>query len=309
MKKSILLIIILTSIATFGQNERIFKLMQEGNKAYENKNLQTAKEKFLNIIEIDPINKDALFNLAATELYLGNKDKACEYFQKSYKLGAWQAYDLINTYCNDINKLMKEGNKAFENNDFQTASNKFRKVIEIDSTHKNAFWKLANTELHMGKKDKACGHFHKLYELNAVNAYDTIVRYCGKLKYVDKMLLEHVEEMPKFKTDNGYLPVYIFKNSGARRFHPSFLKLLERTLDKDKGLKKLDGRVQLLFILDITGRFSVIGIRGEEIAENERESYRKKLESALNNIAEIIPAKYQNKNVGIKSLSALPLIF
>lgn len=77
-------------------------MMIVGNQAYQNSDFETAKQNYKSIIQIDSTNKDALFNLAGTEINLGNTNLACELLQKSYSLGDFGAYDLIKEYCNGL---------------------------------------------------------------------------------------------------------------------------------------------------------------------------------------------------------------
>ena len=102
MKKILLLIILFSINQSFGQETKIEKLLIDGNQAYQNSDFETAKQNYETIIKIDSINKDALFNLAGTELNLGNTNRACELLQKSYSLGDFGAYDLIKQYCKEL---------------------------------------------------------------------------------------------------------------------------------------------------------------------------------------------------------------
>ncbi|MDT8413696.1 MAG: hypothetical protein RQ875_14630 [Vicingaceae bacterium] len=102
MKKNLLIILLFVIEISFGQKNDIEKLMQEGNQSYQNSDFETAKLKYESIINIDSTNKDALFNLAGTELSLGNTKRACNLLQKSYSLGDFGAYDLIKQYCNEL---------------------------------------------------------------------------------------------------------------------------------------------------------------------------------------------------------------
>ncbi|WP_313115385.1 tetratricopeptide repeat protein [Aequorivita sediminis] len=101
--KKILLIIILFSInQSFGQDSNIDILMIAGNEAYQKSDFETAKLNYESIIKIDSINKDAIFNLAGVELNLGNTQQACQLLQKSYSLGDFESYELIEQYCGGL---------------------------------------------------------------------------------------------------------------------------------------------------------------------------------------------------------------
>ena len=102
MKKLLILIILFSICPLFGQESEIERLLIKGNEAYENSDFQNAKINYESIIKIDSTNKDAIYNLAGTELNLGNKSKACELLQKSYSLGDFGAYDLIKEQCGGL---------------------------------------------------------------------------------------------------------------------------------------------------------------------------------------------------------------
>ncbi|WP_152611407.1 tetratricopeptide repeat protein [Psychroserpens mesophilus] len=76
--------------------------MENGNKAYQKNDFENARKYYYEIIKIDSTNKDAIFNLAITELNLGNKNKSCELLQKSYKLQDSEAAKFIKEYCGEI---------------------------------------------------------------------------------------------------------------------------------------------------------------------------------------------------------------
>ena len=74
-------------------------MLVEGNKAFQYSDFETAKQKYESILQIDSENSDAIFNLEATELNLGNTQRAYALFQKSYSLGVFDSFDLIKQHC------------------------------------------------------------------------------------------------------------------------------------------------------------------------------------------------------------------
>lgn len=102
MKKALLIPILFWIHQSFGQESLIDRLMIAGNEAYQKSDFQVAKLNYESIIKIDSINKDATFNLAGVELNLGNTQQACQLFQKSYSLGDFEAYELIEQYCGGL---------------------------------------------------------------------------------------------------------------------------------------------------------------------------------------------------------------
>lgn len=101
MKKT-LLFLIFTSSLIYSQESEVDKLIKLGNQEFNNNNVSGAKEIFEKAFKIDSLNKDVLFNLAAAELSLNNKDKACKLWQKGYKLKDSGTRDLILKYCGEI---------------------------------------------------------------------------------------------------------------------------------------------------------------------------------------------------------------
>lgn len=96
--KQILLFILFTQIA-FGQNNEINKLLSEGGKAFTENNYLLAKEIYYKATELNPKDKDCWYNLAASELKLGDKENACEHFYKAYSLNDVGAVKEIEDYC------------------------------------------------------------------------------------------------------------------------------------------------------------------------------------------------------------------
>jgi tetratricopeptide (TPR) repeat protein len=89
--------------SVFGQDSEAEKLLVKGNDAYQKSEFENAKLIYEKVIKIDSTNKDALYNLAGTELSLGNNSRACDLLQKSYSLGDIGAYGLISEYCGSLN--------------------------------------------------------------------------------------------------------------------------------------------------------------------------------------------------------------
>jgi tetratricopeptide (TPR) repeat protein len=102
MKKHITIIIILFTILGYSQESKTKELLVNGNNAFQKNDFENARKYYSEIIKIDSINKDAIFNLAITELNLGNKNKSCELLQKSYKLQDTGVAKLIKEHCGEI---------------------------------------------------------------------------------------------------------------------------------------------------------------------------------------------------------------
>lgn len=94
--KQIFLVLFFTQIV-YSQN--IDQLLKDGSKAYANKNYELAKKIFAKATEDYPNNKDLWYNLAATELNLGEKESACDHFYKLYLLDDNTIEKEINEFC------------------------------------------------------------------------------------------------------------------------------------------------------------------------------------------------------------------
>ena len=221
MRKALFAILILTFIQSFSQNDKIEKLLLEGNNAFEKKDLQTAKQKYETIINLDSINKDALYNLASVELNLSNTDRACKLLNKSYSLGDFGAYDLI-------------------------------------------------------------------------------IQYCGKLEHSEKMFLVHVDELPQFKYKDQFETLVVNKKG----INPNFMKLLKSEVKNSKDLKRIKGKGHLFLNFDINGNLTT------KIKGDINQTQSSILNSTLKSMTEYKPATHNGKPVVLQGGGmALPINF
>ena len=98
MKLKILMLLFISQIG-ISQNVEFNKLIEEGNNAFSANNFVLAKATYIKATNIDSRNKDVWYNLAASELNLGEKDNACEHFYKAYLLNDGEALKNIKEYC------------------------------------------------------------------------------------------------------------------------------------------------------------------------------------------------------------------
>jgi len=123
MKKIILtLIISLVHIISWSQQKEFNKLMMQGDTEFTSKNYVDAKQYYEKALGLNSKNKVALYNLAVSELYLENTERACELFHDGYRLKDIKTRELILKYCGRIkyNKAMflqdVDGTPQFEFN-------------------------------------------------------------------------------------------------------------------------------------------------------------------------------------------------
>ena len=100
--KKFLIFLILTQFA-FSQDNEQLKLLDEGGKAFTEGNYLLSKEKYLKASELYPSSQNCWYNLAASELKLGENEIACEHFFKVYKLGDTSVLKIIKEYCPNFN--------------------------------------------------------------------------------------------------------------------------------------------------------------------------------------------------------------
>jgi tetratricopeptide (TPR) repeat protein len=75
------------------------QLLADGEKAFLDNNFILAKEIYTKATSINSKNKDSWYNLAASELNLGEKENACEHFYQAYLLDDGEALKNIKEYC------------------------------------------------------------------------------------------------------------------------------------------------------------------------------------------------------------------
>ena len=97
-----IIFILLLSQNVFCQSDEINKLLSEGEKAFLSNDFMSAREIYTKATKLDSLNKNALYNLAATELNLGNNNMACEHFYKLYQLNDGEALKDIKKYCTNF---------------------------------------------------------------------------------------------------------------------------------------------------------------------------------------------------------------
>ena len=200
----------------------------------------------------------------------------------------------------EIEKLLLQGNNAYQKSDFENAKVIYESIIQIDSTNKDALYNLAGTELNLGNKSSACDLLQKSYSLGDIGAYDLIKEHCDGLNYSEKMFLFQVDELPKFQYKDEFIPLIVNKT----QLNPNYLKLIRAEIKKSKELKQIKGRASILLNVDINGNL-ITKIRGE-VPEDKRELIAQLLE----NMTEYKPAIYMNKSVELFGGGfALPLTF
>jgi tetratricopeptide (TPR) repeat protein len=97
MKKIISLLIICN--ISWAQNNLKNIDAEHGAKAFQIGDFTNAKINYLKSVQLYPNSRDNWYNLAVTELKLGETDQACEHFYKTYLLGDYQVVSDIKQFC------------------------------------------------------------------------------------------------------------------------------------------------------------------------------------------------------------------
>lgn len=187
----------------------------------------------------------------------------------------------------EIEKLMNEGNEAYERHDWETAKDKYQSILILDRYNKNATFNLAAVALKLEKTDHACRLLYRSYNLADMEAYDLIEEHCGGFEYSEKMFIEHVDEIPKFRFRKEYKPIVTDK----MEIHPDFVKLFETELKKIKKLDATKSGLIVIFNIDKNDEL-LIDIKG-----NLTKGEKKKIENALKKMTKYRSAVYKGKNV------------
>ncbi|MFN3754095.1 tetratricopeptide repeat protein [Flavobacterium sp.] len=94
--KRIALLLLLSQIS-WSQNDT--NILTKADSAFAVNDFKLAKELYTKAIAIDSLNKNIIYNLAASEYNLGEKDKACEHFYKVYIIGDKEITKIMKEYC------------------------------------------------------------------------------------------------------------------------------------------------------------------------------------------------------------------
>lgn len=76
-------------------------IFDKGLISYQKKEFDKAIELFNKSYSLDPVNIDALYNIATIYYEIGNREKACSNWQKLSDLGQVQGNNLLKNYCSN----------------------------------------------------------------------------------------------------------------------------------------------------------------------------------------------------------------
>lgn len=204
-----------------------------------------------------------------------------------------------------IGNLLSNGNHYLAEEDYIKAKNYYLKILELDSLNTNAYSGLGIIESRIGDKEKACSLLNKAYQLKNYEISKTIIDFCGCIKYTDLMYSKDVNEYPKFK----YKKKYKLIANNEKIVNSKFTKKLEEQIkfsvilkdfkelknnNKINGFREIDLKINIRF--DKDGLFIGDVYTGDK--KKRIKEITEEVTKIINKTFEIIPAKYQNKNVG-----------
>jgi len=112
MKKVLVFLLLTLLIAVSQTHTDEVKLFEEGVKLYEQQDLQGAKEMWLKVLAINPMNADTLLNLGVVEAQLGNYSQSAVYLEKARTIHP--EWEQIYYYLGNVYSLEKDYKKAKE---------------------------------------------------------------------------------------------------------------------------------------------------------------------------------------------------
>ena len=101
--KYLLLLVFFAQIG-FAQNTATERLLIAGQRAFVGQDYLLAKKIYSQALVLNPKSRDVLYNLAATELSLGEAEKACEHWYQLFLSGDSSGVEHIKEFCPDYFK-------------------------------------------------------------------------------------------------------------------------------------------------------------------------------------------------------------
>lgn len=185
------LILLFTQIGISQTNE-LNKLLVDGEKAFLSNNFILAKEIYTKATTLDPKNKDCWYNLAASELNLGENNNACEHFYNVYLLDDSKVIKEIKEFCpNFRNGAIMSIDEVEEKPKFISEGKEF--PLFENKNLNSLFLKILVKEFKKSKilREKVTGKVFIQIHINKFNVFDgKIIRVGAKEKDVEVVKME-----------------------------------------------------------------------------------------------------------------------
>jgi TonB family protein len=164
------------------KHELAMQYWNEGHKFEKQGNFKNAQEEFTKSLNVEPQNKYALFDKGKMHMALGEKDKACEIWNKMIQsdIRKNEAEEFVKTYCGSdgVEKMalyyrkqmasgfFDQGVKILSTGRYEAALHKFDSCLKYNPDHKDALFNKAQMHLKLDQKKAACESWKKLLILN-----------------------------------------------------------------------------------------------------------------------------------------------
>ncbi len=204
---------------------------------------------------------------------------------------------------NQIKELLRDGEKAFYENNFVLAKDFFTQAANLDSKNKDCCYKLAASELKLGENDNACEHFYQAFLAYDPAAIEAIKEYCPNFRKGFIMSINDVDEKPKFiYKGKEYL---LFINN---EINPKYSDILVGKFERSKIImEKARGTVKTYLQVSNSNSLNVKIVKFSKDVKDaeiiEKEIY------AIFNSFEYVSAKNKGVNVDLWNMWAFPIYF
>jgi TonB family protein len=165
------------------KHEKAMKYWNDGHKLELEEKFDYALEKFNKSLEIEPENKYSMFDKAKILMVLGQKEKACQIWDKMIqsKIRKDEAQEFIQKYCNIENgpkemvkaytmkkaaTFFNSGMEVLQTGRYEAALKRFDSCLKYNPEHKNALFNKAAMHYKLDQKKAACDTWKKLQAID-----------------------------------------------------------------------------------------------------------------------------------------------
>ena len=190
------------------------------------KKFEEAKEKCLFVLQINPLEMQALYHLALSEFNLGNYDKALDIVCK-----------LIECHPNNLNAVVLEGHIYNKMKNFHDGIECYKKVLESSNKFYSLYYDMANAYAESGDKQSAVKYYEKAIEYvpNMTPAYVNCAKVLCELDDV-KEAMRKIRKAYSLEKENPYV---IFTYAAVLLYDEKFEEAFSKfKLSLEKGYIK-----------------------------------------------------------------------
>lgn len=162
----LLLALMLCAQLTFSQDNPVNRLLIAGERAFVGQDYVLAKKIYSQALALNPGNRDALYNLGATYLSLGETENACENWYQLSLLRDYSGVKYITEYCPDFRKGSVVSFKDLDEKPRFILRGKEYPLFEnelLNPLFLNAFRKRFSNSTYLNKVD---GRSHIIFKVN-----------------------------------------------------------------------------------------------------------------------------------------------